>query len=108
MDLEVGGHSPRPLLAARAREGGGRRGDDLHPRRREGCRQPPRHWARRDDESRGIKKWRAEYSKYLRGADIVVLPDNHAEGRKHGEQVVASLDGIAKRIRILDIGKHWD
>src|SRR5262245_44530771 len=55
----------------------------------------------------GIKKWRAEYSEYLRGADIVVLPDNHAEGREHGEQVVASLKGIAKRIRVLDIGKHW-
>ena len=55
----------------------------------------------------GIKKWRAEYSEYLRGADIVVLPDNHAEGREHGDQVVASLHGIAKRIRILDIGKHW-
>jgi AAA domain len=55
----------------------------------------------------GIKKWRAEYSEYLRGADIVVLPDNHAEGREHGEQVVASLHGIAKRIRVLDIGKPW-
>jgi hypothetical protein len=55
----------------------------------------------------GIKKWRAEYSEYLRGADIVVLPDNHAEGREHGEQVVASLHGIAKRVRVLDIGKHW-
>jgi hypothetical protein len=38
----------------------------------------------------------------------VVLPDNHAEGREHGEQVVASLRGVAKRIRVLDIGKHWD
>jgi len=56
----------------------------------------------------GIKKWRPEYSGYLRGADVVVLPDNHAEGREHGEQVVASLRGIAKRIRVLDIGKHWD
>jgi Protein of unknown function (DUF3631) len=56
----------------------------------------------------GIKKWRAEYSEYLRGADVVVLPDNHAEGREHGEQVVASLRGVAKRIRVLDIGKHWN
>ena len=39
---------------------------------------------------------------------MAILPDNHAEGREHGEQVVASLHGIAKRIRILDIGKHWD
>jgi hypothetical protein len=38
----------------------------------------------------------------------VVLPDNHTEGREHGEQVVASLRGVAKRIRVLDIGKHWD
>ena len=56
----------------------------------------------------GCKKWRDEYSERLRGADVVVLPDNHAEGREHGDQVVASLHGIAKRIRILDIGKHWD
>ena len=55
----------------------------------------------------GIKKWRDEYSEILRGADVVVLPDNHAEGREHGEQVVTSLGGVARRIRILDIGKHW-
>src|SRR5262245_47098076 len=56
----------------------------------------------------GIKKWRDESSRHLPGADVVVLPDNHAEGREHGDQVVASLRGIAKRIRVLDIGKHWD
>jgi Protein of unknown function (DUF3987) len=55
----------------------------------------------------GIKKWRDEYSEHLRGADVVVLPDHHTEGREHGEQVVASLRGIAKKIRVLDIGKHW-
>jgi hypothetical protein len=36
-----------------------------------------------------------------------VLPDNHSEGREHGEQVVASLRGLTRRIRVLDIGKHW-
>ena len=55
----------------------------------------------------GCKKWRSEYSEHLRGADVVVLPDNHLEGREHGDQVVASLRGIARRIRVLDIGKHW-
>jgi hypothetical protein len=55
----------------------------------------------------GCKKWRSEYSEHLRGADVVVLPDNHLEGREHGDQVVASLRGIAGRIRVLDIGKHW-
>jgi putative DNA primase/helicase len=42
----------------------------------------------------GIKKWRDSYSEFLRGADVVVLPDNHAEGREHGEQVIASLRGV--------------
>jgi hypothetical protein len=55
----------------------------------------------------GIRKWRDDYSEFLRGADVVVLPDNHAEGREHGGQVVASLCGLARRIRVLDIGKHW-
>jgi putative DNA primase/helicase len=54
----------------------------------------------------GAKKWRDNYSEFLRGSDVVVLPDNHAEGREHGDQVVASLRGIAKRIRVLDIGGH--
>jgi hypothetical protein len=55
----------------------------------------------------GVKKWRDEYSEYLRGADVVVLSDNDVAGREHGEQVVASLLGTAKRIRVLDIGRHW-
>ena len=55
----------------------------------------------------GCKKWRSEYSEHLRGADVVVLPDNHLEGREHGDQVVASLRGIAKRVRILDIAEQW-
>ena len=55
----------------------------------------------------GTNKWRDEYSGYLHGADVVVLPDNHAEGREHADQIVTSLRSIAKRIRILDIGKHW-
>jgi hypothetical protein len=55
----------------------------------------------------GCKKWRSEYSEHLRGADVVVLLDNHLEGREHGDQVAASLRGITSRIRVLDIGKHW-
>ena len=37
----------------------------------------------------------------------MVLPDNHLDGREHGEMVAASLYGIAKRIRVLDIGAIW-
>jgi AAA domain/Homeodomain-like domain len=55
----------------------------------------------------GVKKWRNEYSNHLRGADVVVLVDNDAPGREHAAQVAASLRGIAKRVRVLDIGKLW-
>lgn len=55
----------------------------------------------------GAKKWKQDFAKYLQGADVVVLPDNHLDGREHGEMVAASLHGIAKRVRVLDIGAIW-
>jgi Protein of unknown function (DUF3987) len=55
----------------------------------------------------GVKKWRPEYCEHFRGADVVVVPDNDEAGREHSDLVAESLRGIAKRIRILDIGKMW-
>jgi hypothetical protein len=55
----------------------------------------------------GANKWRDEYNESLRGADVVLLPHNDEAGRKHAEQVAASLGGIAKRIRVLDLAEHW-
>jgi hypothetical protein len=55
----------------------------------------------------GVKKWRQQYAEHLRGADVVVVSDSDDAGREHSELIAASLCGIAKRIRILDIGKHW-
>jgi hypothetical protein len=55
----------------------------------------------------GANKWRPEYSEFLRGADVVIVPDNDQTGRAHAEHVAASLNGIAKRVRVLDIGKVW-
>jgi putative DNA primase/helicase len=37
----------------------------------------------------------------------VILPDNDAAGRKHIQQVAESLTGVAKRVRVLDLVKHW-
>jgi putative DNA primase/helicase len=39
----------------------------------------------------GAKKWRAEHTEFLRGADVVILPDNDVVGRKHVDIVAASL-----------------
>jgi Protein of unknown function (DUF3987) len=55
----------------------------------------------------GAGKWRNEYSEILRGADVVIIPDNDKAGRDHAEQVATSLSGSAKRVRVLDLAAIW-
>jgi hypothetical protein len=55
----------------------------------------------------GAGKWREEYSQYFRGADVVICGDNDDPGRDHVEKVAASLNGVAKRIRVLDLARVW-
>jgi predicted P-loop ATPase len=52
-------------------------------------------------------KWRAEFSEPLRGADVVIIPDNDPAGRAHAAAIANMLAGVAKRIRILDLVPHW-
>jgi hypothetical protein len=51
----------------------------------------------------GAKKWRAEYSAFLKGADVIILPDNDPPGGEHAELVAKSLHGSARRIRVLEL-----
>jgi Protein of unknown function (DUF3987) len=51
----------------------------------------------------GAKKWRAEHTAFLQGADIVLLPDNDPSGREHVELIAESLAPIARRLRILEL-----
>jgi hypothetical protein len=51
----------------------------------------------------GAKKWRPEHSEHLRGADVVVLPDNDPVGREHAELVAASLQDVAACVRMLEL-----
>ena len=46
--------------------------------------------------SGGAGKWQPEFAEYLRGRDVVILPDNDVAGRKHAELVANSLIGIAR------------
>jgi DNA primase len=39
----------------------------------------------------GAGKWKDEYFETLRGRRVVILPDNDTPGRKHAEEVAASL-----------------
>jgi hypothetical protein len=49
----------------------------------------------------GAGKWQPEFSERLRGADVILVPDNDDPGWKHVHQVGASLVGIAGRTRVL-------
>jgi AAA domain/Toprim-like len=53
--------------------------------------------------SGGAGKWRAQHSAYLRGADVVILPDNDEAGRQHAEAVAASLKEAGASVRVLDL-----
>jgi hypothetical protein len=55
----------------------------------------------------GAGKWKAELNGHFRGADVVLIPHNDEAGRKHAPMVAAQLKSVAKRVRILELWRHW-
>jgi archaellum biogenesis ATPase FlaH len=51
----------------------------------------------------GAGKWKPEYSQFLRGRQVTILPDNDDAGRKHAAQVASALDGIAAGVRVIEL-----
>jgi hypothetical protein len=56
----------------------------------------------------GAGKWREGYSRRLKGADVIILPDNDGKGndytgQNHAYDVAVKLQQIAKRVRLVDI-----
>jgi len=51
----------------------------------------------------GAGKWRKEYSEPLRGRAVVIVPDNDEPGSMHCQRVSASLQGIARDVRVLQL-----
>ena len=51
----------------------------------------------------GAGKWLKAYSESLRGAHVVILPDNDPAGGKHGEKVAASLQGMAASVKMVHL-----
>ena len=51
----------------------------------------------------GAGKWKPEHAEFLRGRCVIVLPDNDEPGRKHGEEVARSLQGIAASVRVFEL-----
>jgi hypothetical protein len=48
----------------------------------------------------GAGKWQPNMSPYLRGRDVVILPDNDQAGEDHALDVAAKLHGIARTVTI--------
>jgi hypothetical protein len=51
----------------------------------------------------GAGKWRPEYSDELAGADVAIIADKDAAGRKHAQAVAESLLGKARIVRVLEL-----
>jgi hypothetical protein len=51
----------------------------------------------------GAEKWRDEYSVFLAGKVVVILPDNDEPGRRHAEQVAQSVYRHTQQVRIVTL-----
>ena len=53
----------------------------------------------------GANKWQPQMGDELKGADVVLIPDNDAPGRKSVQRIAEGLRGIAERVRVIDLVK---
>lgn len=57
--------------------------------------------------SGGAQSWKPEFAQWLKGRDVIVLPDHDSAGAKYADAVINSLQGVAKSIKRIDLAKHW-
>ena len=57
--------------------------------------------------SGGAGNWRAEHAAELQDADVVIIEDHDAAGRRRGETIATSLIGVAKSVRLVRWPEHW-
>lgn len=51
----------------------------------------------------GAGKWRDAHAAHLKGADVIILPDNDSPGREHAQKVADALMKSAKTVKIIDL-----
>jgi hypothetical protein len=51
----------------------------------------------------GAKNWKDVLTPFFKAADVVILPDNDTAGADHGRLIAGKLQGVAKRVRILEL-----
>lgn len=55
----------------------------------------------------GKGKWLPQYTEALRGAHVVVIPDNDDTGRDFAIETANALHGVAKTVQMLDLRTVW-
>lgn len=53
----------------------------------------------------GAGKWLDAYSEFLKGKDVIIIPDNDEPGRKHSELILESIKETANSIKIVSVPK---
>lgn len=53
--------------------------------------------------SGGVGKWRDEYNPSLSEQNVVILPDNDAAGRRHAEEVAASVYKVSASVKLVEL-----
>lgn len=59
----------------------------------------------------GAEKWKSqekEYNPFLKGREVIIIPDNDPEGQRHFTQVARSLQGTAKSVKVLRLPEAKD
>jgi len=51
----------------------------------------------------GAGSWKDEYSQWLKGKDILLIPDNDNEGQEHMTKVAMSLNGTTKSLKWIEL-----
>ncbi|MEP4153110.1 MAG: hypothetical protein ABJL73_17585, partial [Lentilitoribacter sp.] len=51
----------------------------------------------------GALKWEDSYSQYLKGCNVVIVPDNDERGRQHAEKVAKSAFPVASSVKVLNL-----
>ncbi|MET9411301.1 toprim domain-containing protein [Streptomyces sp. NPDC002935] len=49
----------------------------------------------------GAGKWTAEHARHLEGVDVTIVADRDEPGRAHAEQVVSTLQGVARTVYVV-------
>ena len=57
--------------------------------------------------SGGAANWCTDHAEMFRDLDVIIPIDNDDAGRKRGDKIGASLQGVAARVRVLDFAAVW-